>query len=394
MSNQIVNIAVSIEHSRGWGRCVCEGIAAYSHAHPEWRLSVFETRLPPADELKRYDGFLWAVSDQKVAAALVGTGRPVVDLVNDGAYPGTVGVGSNHLVCGQLAARHFITRHMPYFAFCGWNGLRFSDARRASYVKAVRLNHYDCSVYSPHFVDMRRYLSTCIKSELLEVPRDAKQLARWIHKLPKPVGVFCANDLRAWQLAQVCRNEGLNVPTDVAILGVDNDSVLCSFTPVPLSSVDTNTFETGNKAAAVLDELMMGRRSRNCSPVLVRPSGVITRASSEAFPVNPPWLADILVYIRANTVRALSATDIVSYAGRSYGAIENAFKRVLGTTVQREIMAARLDMAEHLLSTTQFPISQVAVKSGFRSHQYFNSCFVGRNKMSPGEWRSSYGKVV
>lgn len=387
MKDGRLDIAVCVEYVRGWGRRVSEGIADYSHTNPRWRLRMFDSAVPAPAELRRYDGFIWSVADERTAEALLSTGKPVVNVISDREFPGIVVVGSNHLACGQIAARHFITHHMPNFAFCGWSGMSFSDARQASFVRTLELNHFPCHIYAPKIGNLKWYLEHCINHELSLEPPDVKRLQKWIRKIPKPVGVFCSNDLRAWQLAEVCHREGVAVPDEVAILGADNDSVVCSFTRVPLSSVDTDTFNTGRTAAGVLDDLIAGRRSCADGSVQVRPTGVKARSSTEIFPVDPPWLADILTYIRANTVKGLTAADIVDYSGRSYGTIENAFKKVLGTSVQRTIMQARLEIAEHLLSATAIPISQVAQKSGFRSHQYFNNCFVKKNKVSPSEWR-------
>ena len=387
------DIAVSVEYVRGWGRRFCEGIAAYSHSNDRWRLRMFDSYVPNANELRRYDGLIWTVADESTAHTLLSIGKPVVNIASDGDFPGIMGVGSNHLMCGQMAARHFITHHATNFAFCGWSGMPFSDARQDAFVRTLERNHFPCRIYAPKVGNLRWYLDHCIDRELSLVPSDERHLAKWIREIPKPVGVFCSNDLRAWQLAEVCHREGVSVPTEVAILGADNDPVVCSFTRVPLSSVDTDTFETGRMAAEVLDDLMSGKRKKTDKTVQIKPIGVMARASTEVFPVNPPWLADILSYIHANTVRSLTAADIVAHAGRSYGTIENAFKRVLGTTVQRVIMSSRLDVAEHLLITTQLPISQVAVKSGFRSHQYFNRCFVDRNTMSPSEWREANART-
>ena len=381
-------VAVSVEHVRSWGRRICEGIAAFANSRPDWSITIFENGPPSPTELRRYDGFLWSVADARAASALVATGRPVVDLVNDGLYPGTVSVGGDHAACGRLAARHFLMHRFRKFAFFGWRGLRFSDARQAAFADALAESHFSAEVYLSTGETMRGFLKRDVLNERFVLPPDAKAVARWVKRLPHRTGVFCANDLRAWQLSEICRASGIAVPDRLAILGADNDHVPCLFTSPALSSVDTATFETGHCAAEVLAAIMDGKRRIDDGPVVVPPSGVESRASTAIYPVDIPWLADALAYIREDVSKSLSAADVVRMVGLSHATVENAFRRVLGTTIQREIADARLDAAERLLARTNLPVIEVARRCGFSTPQYFSKCFSRRHGIAPGVFRA------
>lgn len=389
MKKRSVEIAVSVEYSREWGRKVCEGIAAYAQLQPGWHLSMFKNGLSNAATLKHFDGFLWGISDERTALALKATGRPIVDLFGlDVSIGGITGVGVDHAACGELAAQTFISHQFRNFAYFGWKDLPHSRRRQLPYMQALERANYKCHTYLSSALTTLQYLRTHVWREQLELPSDARAIGRWVAKLPKPVGVFCANDMRAWQLAEICRNEGIRVPGDVAIVGVDNDPIFCLFSSLSLSSVDTNSFEIGRRAAEVLDGLMAGDRTLFERDIRIEPIGVVNRSSTAVYPVDPSWLGDILVHIRTNVADALTADDIAAYAGKSYGTVENAFKRVLHTTVQKEIMSARLDTAEHLLKTTVMPVGEIAARSGFKSARYFNYCFAARHHQSPGQWRA------
>lgn len=389
MSNppERIDIAVSVEHVRGWGRRVCEGIADYLHGRSGWHLSMFEDCLPDTATLERFDGFLWCIADKHTANVLRATGKPIVSLLDEEIGSGIAYVGSDHRACGQLAAQTFINHQFRNFAFFGWKGLNFSSFRLQPYQETLENEHRECHVYLSNALTVSRYLDRHVRRERLALPSDAQAVGRWVVRLPKPVGVFCANDLRAWQLAEICRICGMRIPQDVAILGADNDEIPCLFSNVSLSSVDTDMFGTGRRAAELLDDMISGRQNVRDSYVLVKPIGVVGRESTAVYPVDPPWLADVLVHIRANIDKALTAEDIVAYVGKSYGTIENAFKRVLSTTIQQEIMSARIAAAEHLLKTTTLPIAIVAHRAGFKSAQYFNKCFAACHAVPPGEWR-------
>lgn len=369
---------------------MCEGIAAFARSRPDWRLTLCEDGIPSRAKLADYDGFIWSVGEVRTAVRLTETGRPVVDIVNDGKYAGTVSVGADHLVCGRLAARHFLAHRMSRFAFLGWKGLRFSDAREQAFVSALREDGYSCAVYRAPVTTMQEYLDDNVQRERFVLPADRRAISRWISSLPKPVAVFCANDLRAWQLNAICAELGLSVPGDVAILGADNDSVPCLFTNPTLSSVDTDAIGTGRAAAETLDALMRAApHERSAKPVLVNPIGVECRESTMVYSVDPPWLAEALRFIHENVARALLASEVAEFVHRSYVTLENAFREKLGTTVQNVIMNSRLERAEHLLRHSTYSMKDVAELAGFGSAQYFNQCFRRRYGVSPGAYRQN-----
>lgn len=383
-----IRIGICASHTRSNERKACEGIAAFVRDRPNWRLTMFSNRHPLPAELSGFDGFIWDVVDEKTAEILTATGKPVIDLANDGKFPGTISVGADHVVCGQLAARHFISHHITNFAFCGWRKLRFSEARQKSFERAIALNRYACSHYLSSAISMRKFARSIV--DVLALPEDASAIGRWLQKLPKPIGVFCANDLRAWQVNEICRRGKLAVPGQVAILGADNDSVSCLFTNPTISSVDIDAFGSGYQAAVTLANVLSGHRSPNDkTPVLVPPKGVESRMSTAVYPVEPPWLSEAVMYIRENVAKALIASEVAARVGRSYVTVENAFKAKLGTTIQKEIMSSRLETAQHLLAATHRPLAEIAKLSGFRSVQYLCLCFQRSFGRSPLAYRQS-----
>ena len=383
-------IAVAVEHVRAWGRQVCEGIARYVGEDDTWSIDLFEDGVTGESDLSRYDGFICCVTTRECAERLVATGRPVIDLLTDIAHPRTIHVGSSHVHCGQLAAQHLLARHFRNFAFCGWDGLGFSQARERAFSEELVRQGFECRVYRSPRTSIRTYVGRSVLREKLELPADAQKIGTWLCRLPKPVAVFCANDMRAWQVNEICRRRFLDVPERVAILGADNDSIPCLLTTPSLSSVDTNTSEIGYQAAATLGAIFRGERTKaDCSEVLVMPREVENRGSTAIFPVDPPYLAAALSYIHSHVEDGLLASDVVKRVGVSYATLENVFRDRLKTTVQREIMASRVERAEHLLRSSSLPMKEVAALSGFKTQQYFSACFRARHNLSPVDWRTN-----
>ena len=157
--------------------------------------------------------------------------------------------------------------------------------------------------------------------------------------------------------------------------------MLCTFSSPSISSINPNAHGIGYKAAQTLSEIMNGFRTE---PVIrVKPTELVTRASTEIYPLNPRWLSDALIYINSNIHRNLSASDIYRHVKRSHTIVDQAFREALGTTVSKEIAAARLREAHRLIISTKLPLATIAKLSGFASVQYFTRSFTAAYGKSP-----------
>ena len=197
--------------------------------------------------------------------------------------------------------------------------------------------------------------------------------------------MFASHDLRAYQLIKVCRELGIAVPSEVAVLGVDDDEILCNFTDPTISSIDPNACGMGFKAAETLAALMDGMECP--SVVRVKPTRLVERKSTATFPLDPPWLSDALVFIRANVRKRLSASDVYQHVGHSHTVVNDAFRKVLNTTVSKEIADSRMKEAHRLVSTTVLPFAAIAEMSGFASVQYFTRSFTAAYGKCPSQIR-------
>ena len=154
-----------------------------------------------------------------------------------------------------------------------------------------------------------------IISDTISPPKDARRLSKWLESLPKPTALFCPGDLRAWQVAMLCRAEGIGVPHEVAVLGLDNDLLICGAARPMLSSIDPNTREIGRAAAETLAEMMETGVPAKQIVRQIPPLGIVTRASTETVPVEPKWLADAAIYILRNAKRGVNASDVFTAVG-------------------------------------------------------------------------------
>lgn len=379
-------IGILVERARAYGRGLCEGIASRAHLYGDWALEFIDgDSLRRAKHLKSFDGFVARVIDDRTGNALARTGRPVVDVFFDRRRPGFAVVESDHAQIGSLAAEHFMSRRFTNFAFCGYGG-GYSLARFSGFRDRLLMAGFDVSP----FTTGSRYVfdETAVITERVGRVDDEAKLLRWVRGLPKPVGVFCAHDYRAWQLLKICMDAEIGVPGDVAILGVDNDLILCGFSTPMLSSIDPDSFAIGEAAAETLRSMLASEAVASSPPmVTVPPRGVVVRESTETYPIRPAWISDALVYIGRHAVDGITASDVFAHIGLSHTIVDRAFRETLGTTVQKTIQRTRLESAVKLLRDTSLPISEIASRTGFSSPIYFNLAFKKRFGHPPSSLR-------
>ena len=382
-------IAVAVERSTLYGRNILRGFAEIAGNHPEWDLSLIDPRSTASAAARGgFDAWVCRIPDDRAAAALARTGRPVIDLATPHGHAAFASVATDAKAIGRLAAEHLLARRYPVLAFCGYPGIAFSDRRRAAFAACLAEGGFTPAEYHPPQKSIRRFGADYrLGDRLVETP-DAPALRIWLRSLPKPVAIFCCDDLRAAQLVRVCRIAGFSVPRDVAVLGVDDDPLLCLFASPRLSSIDSDSVEVGRAAARALAQ-MLDSPSAAPPQISVTPRGVTARASTDCWPGAPEWLPGLLDWIAENAGKNLSACDVFRRAGRSRTLVERIFRESLGTTVQRTIAEARIETAKRLLAGTARPLTEIASAAGFSSAGYFSRTFAVATGLAPSAWREA-----
>lgn len=383
--DRTLRIAIQVETSRAHGRAMLEGIADAALGLGDWRLESVEPKLlTDAENVARYDGLIVRVMDSATADALVRAGRPVIDTYGRLDANPLPFIRLDDSAIAACAAECFAEHRYIRCAYCGLPGLRFSAARGEAFKSLVEGNGGSCAIYCG--TSPRHYRDTFFRNERMDRIADLAALRRWAKSLPKPIAVFCCNDLRAFHLMKACSDENIAVPRDVAVLGVDNDRLVCTFSNPPLSSIDTDSLTLGQTAARMLSHLM-ACPDQPIANVLHRPRGIVERHSTESYPVNTPWLSDALVFIRRNLGRGISANDVIAHLGYSHTVVNNTFRRELGTSIQQEIIRLRRERACRMLRETDKTAAEIATLCGYPSAQYFAHQFAKTFGTTPNAWR-------
>ncbi len=176
-------------------------------------------------------------------------------------------------------------------AYCGDPGFNWSNWRRDKFRLLIESAGVAANVYDSLSRNDPKYSWN----------REKRGLAKWLRGLPRPIGIFACYDIQAQKVLEVCRELGIAVPEEIAVLGVDNDQLLCELADPPLSSVICNTQRTGFEAAALLDRMMNGEQI-DSAPVLVAPLGIQTRHSTDILAIDDPDIVVALRFIREHAL--------------------------------------------------------------------------------------------
>jgi LacI family transcriptional regulator len=382
---EIPKVALLVETARGFGRDLLRGIARYARLHGPWSFHItpgdYAQELP---KMKQWGGtgIIARIPNERIAQAVIQADVPTIalglsdDQMKEGSPLAEFSeLSSDPQQVANLAASHLLERQFSQFAYVGLNDRAWSTRRERAFRERLAAAGFKPHVFSQPSRPRDRVWE-----------REQAYMAEWIHSLPTPIGLLACNDDRGRQVLEACRLANLNVPEDVAVLGIDNDEVFCDLSDPPLSSVALNAETAGYRAAELLDGMMTGR-IRKRQRIMVEALGVVTRRSTEMVAVNDPDVVAALQYIRREQGRSISVLNVANEVAVSRRSLEKRFRDAIGRTILEEIQLVRLERAKRLLRETTYPISRVAEISGFGSTGYFIQFFQSRVGETPRKFR-------
>ncbi len=374
-ASAIPKVALLIETSNAYARGLLEGVQDYLRGNGPWSIHLAESgrgAVPPA-WLQSWDGDGIIVRGENAAItrAVAATRLPLVNVSAAVLLEGMPCVETDDAEFARVAFEHFSERGFQNFAFCGDARFHWSTLRGEHFAKCVEQNGHSCHVF-----DAGEAVGDA----------DVAAMAGWLAGLPKPLAVFACYDARGRQVLDACRRKGIAVPEEVAVLGVDNDAVLCELSPPPLSSIVPDARGAGRQAALLLDRMMAGEHVEP-RMFLLPPTGVATRQSTDVLAVADRQVAQALNFIRREACRGIDVNDVAREAGLSRRLLETRFQALLKHTPHDEIMRVQLDRVKELLRQSGMTLAEIAERTGFRHVEYLSTVFRKRNGEPPSSYR-------
>jgi LacI family transcriptional regulator len=370
------HVALVVETSNAYARGLLLGIRKYMITHPGWSIylrehSRQEIDLSWVDDWKG-DGVLVRIETEETAEQVKRLAVPAVDLSAARLLPELPCVETDDDVIALWAVEHFAARGLRHFAFCGDSRFAWSVKRGSRFRERVKELGSDAHEFRMRAAGTRA--------------EDRIRLAEWLTGLPKPIGVLACYDIAGQEVLEACRVADLEVPDRVAVLGVDNDELICNLTTPPMSSIQPDTMRTGFLAASLLDEMMSGTPAPP-DLHLIPPLRIVTRQSSDTVSVSDPLVAKAIQLIRDRVDEGLQVVDVQRHVALSRRSLDYRFRQALGHTVHDEITRARMGRLADLLTQTDWTLPQIAQRLNFSHSEYMGVAFKRFSGKSPGEYR-------
>lgn len=381
-SARIPRIGVLVETATTWGRNISAGIHKYADRYGPWLVFIDPRGGEEPMTLPhgwRGDGVIARIANPLLTRELLTMKIPTVNvsgiLLSDNPFPC---VTTDLRASGSMAADYFLERGFRSYAYFSLLGLHYVATHQQAFSERLSADGFDCAVYS---VRPRR-------GAVPDWNLDLTELGTWLKALPKPVAVLTWNASSSREVLFACQLADLPVPEEVAILSGSDDNLLCAMAHIPISGIQVPAEQIGYQAAKRLDGLMHKRKMKN-DTILIPPSGITARRSSDTMAIADPSLVRAIRFVREQATRPIQVTDVSSHSGLSRRALERKFESAFGRSPASEIRRIRIEQAKNLLATTDLPIPEVAEQSGFGSPEYLAFIFRRAFGLTPLKYRRS-----
>ncbi len=287
-------------------------------------------------------------------------------------------ITADYILTGKMAARRLNGHGFRHFGFFGYDNVCWSDGRLQGFRESLREEY---GVETLHVFNNRQ-LSSMWNYDIAE-------LQRWLHSLPKPIGIFACDDNQSEILLETCQASGINVPMEVAIIGVDNDEVTCNLTVPALSSINVDIERAGYEVAEMATRMVQDP-SYGGEDVVIRPVAVIGRGSTGIQATSDPVVAAAMRYIYQNRARKILVSDVVDQVPVSRRLLEQRFKEVTGASLYTVISNLRIDYFAQQLVSTSDTVSEIAARMDDPDTKSLSRRFRALKGCTPTEYRKQF----
>ncbi|MGJ8641604.1 MAG: substrate-binding domain-containing protein [Opitutaceae bacterium] len=319
----------------------------------------------------RGDGILCSLTDDKRYARFIEkSGLPCVDLSTWRRDLEMPRISADNEAIGRMAAQHFTAYQHRNFAWYASAPTPFGEARFESFSAELKQHGYSASR-----IDGRG-------------SQNFKMVAKRLKELPRPCAIFAQHDADAAWISSLCIDSGYQVPMDFAIMGVDNNQLVCEVQSVPLSSIDRDASGIVMEGARLLQTAMDGEAIPS-ETTIIPAKGVICRASSDELMLEDDIVRDALRYLKNNLSEKIGTPEVAAELGVSRSLLNQRFNTVLKVSLHKSLMRMRLLKAAELLTYTRWSMEQISAETGFSHASHLSNSFKAHFKQSPLTYRKT-----
>jgi len=384
----MIKIILLTDFGEEYGTSLLKGITRYSQKYGPWafcRMPGYYREMKGMDGILKWakewktDGILGQFYNNSDVEKLMNEGIAVVAQDFKERHKSIPNITGDYFKTGRMGADYFLRKGFENFAFYGFKNIVWSRERSEGFEK--RVNEEGFKVHN--FEQKRKFKSR----ELWYYKPSA--LSKWLKSLPKPIALMACDDNQGMHITEACRLTNIRIPEEVAVLGVDNDEMLCNLSDPPLSSVSLDTEKGGYEAARLL-ETMIKSKNQTYYDIVVEPTQIITRNSTDIYAAKDENVGMALKYIHNNIEKNLKVKDVLEQVPLSRRSLEKRFSQVTGYPVYEYIFNLRIEKFTQKLLETDLSVFEIAVDLGLNDSKNIARQFRQIKGCTPSEYRKKY----
>lgn len=379
-------IILLLDFAEEYSKCLLKGISKYSAEHGHW--SFCRMPLYYRETLGAKGILNWA-KDWKAHGII---GQLYNEMEND-LYQSPIpviaqdfkerfrfipNITGQYRETGKLGAAYFLNKGYTQFAFYGFNNIVWSRERAEGFESAVNQ-----AGFHVHYFEHKKARSTDIWYY------KSNSLSKWLKSLPKPIALMACDDNQGVHITEACKQNNIRVPQEVAVLGVDNDVMLCELSDPPLSSIELDIERAGYDTARAMD-LMITGRAKFYRDILVPPLKVVTRNSTDIYASQDDYVATVLDFIHKNIDQNLLVDHIVKEVPMSRRSLEKRFVEVTGLPIYKYIFKLRIEKLAQRLVSSEMSVFEIALEMGLSDSKNIARQFRQVMGCTPLEYRRRF----
>lgn len=382
----MIKILLLIDFSSEFSRGILKGLIQYSKDHGPWifyRLpSYYKTLYGEKGVIQwakewKADAII-ARWDEEGTHLLTSLNIPIILQNYKSRSDYFSNLTGDYIGTGEMAAHFFIKRRYQNFAFYGNKGVIWSQERAEGFRKEIEKAGGNYYYFESENLDGEQWSSSHL------------QLDNWLLSLPKPIALFACDDSFALRVSEICKINNIAIPDEIALMGVDNDELICNLSDPTISSIVLDVEKGGYEAGRLIDQLIHHQREEPFN-IVIRPTRFELRKSTEKYNITNEYILQVVHYIEKNFTSEINIEELTRLVPLSRRNLEVKFKNEMGTTIYQFILNCRIDYFTHLLLTTNRPLFDLAIDAGFSDYKNISRLFKRMKGCTPLEYREKFG---
>lgn len=383
----MIKIILLSDFAEDYGKNLLRGIARYSKDHGSWtfcRMPAYYRETIGIDGILAWakewkaDGIIGRFYNNEEVLKFRQAKIPVIAQDFKERFKEIPNITGAYRETGRLGAEYFLKKGFKNFAFYGFRNIVWSRERAEGFNERVKEAGYDVHFYErtdSRAMDLWRYKPSA--------------LSRWLKSLPKPIALMSCDDNLGNHITEASRQIKIKIPEQIAVLGVDNDEMLCDLSDPPLSSISLDTEKSGYEAARLMQQ-MIEKKVDKYNDIVVQPTQIVTRVSTDIFASADKYIVDALKYIHDNLDKNLKVNQVLKEVPLSRRSLEKRFVLTTGYPVYEYIYNQRIEKFTQKLLETDMTIFEIALDLGLSDSKNIARQFKQIKGLTPVAYRKKF----